>query len=513
MISTETGVYVQFFDDGESAEKSLPPLGPFELLIVRHNRIIGDREQVEHDAHDMTAHGSVERWLEAELELRRALGDEPGGARRNHMRIRAPRGDIIVRFYDYTGDEPPKVPELGPFYSLTVGKREVRADDKLLAIRSTDMSPWTLTDQVRPGIAGINKSDFSVFSLSARDPVASTATAPAVTPAVVPPPAPPAIAVASAPIEPAAPAAPPAPIVATEEVAPGVAPEIAAENGATGSEPAPRIEFAERRKIQREIYVARPLQQDEKLTPADVNLILRVDKLKQQELAQQLMVERLRREQRVDPEAALRTEAVASLPMRFQPPVKDRVVPVGADDEGEYEAESFTASTLGFLWRFRIFIVTGFVLLALVSAYGYLQPRVTATTALPLTFAAVGERIQTPDWTYAVISIERTTSIASTPPPSSGGFLIVHITATRKNLDAPPLDPIAFTLIDANGARALAFPATSDIYASASGLLWATRYPVGTLVHDQVAFDINPSVKDLIFLIKPANVEVRLPNP
>ncbi len=167
MISTEQGVYLQFFDEGEPAERELPPLGPFELLIVRHNRIIGDREAVEHD---MLGAGSVERWLEAELELRRALGDEPGGVRRGHMRIRAPRGDIIVRFYDYAGDEAPKVPELGPFYALVIGKREVRADDKLIAIRSTDMSPWTLTDAIRPGIAGINKADFSVFSLSVRDP-------------------------------------------------------------------------------------------------------------------------------------------------------------------------------------------------------------------------------------------------------------------------------------------------------------------------------------------------------
>src|SRR5437762_2066516 len=171
MITTETGVYLQFFDEGESFENELPPIGPFELLIIRHNRIIGDREDIEHD---LAGAGSVERWLEAELELRRALGDEPGGVKRAQMRIRAPRGDIIVRFYDYAGDEAPKVPELGPFYALTVGKREVRADDKLLAIRSTDMSPWTLTDAVRPGIAGINKADFSVFSLSARDPRAST---------------------------------------------------------------------------------------------------------------------------------------------------------------------------------------------------------------------------------------------------------------------------------------------------------------------------------------------------
>src|SRR5216683_6177219 len=131
MTTTESGVYLQFFREGEPADKELPPLGPFELLIVRHNRIIGDREAVEHD---MLGAGSVERWLEAELELRRALGDEPGGVRRGHMRIRAPRGDIIVRFYDYAGDEPPKVPELGPFYQLIAGKREVRGDAKLLAI-------------------------------------------------------------------------------------------------------------------------------------------------------------------------------------------------------------------------------------------------------------------------------------------------------------------------------------------------------------------------------------------
>jgi hypothetical protein len=290
MISTETGVYLQFFDEGEPAEKELPPLGPFELLIIRHNRVIGDREQVEHD---MMGLGSVERWLEAELELRRALGDEPGGVRRGHMRIRAPRGDIIVRFYDYGGDEPPKVPELGPFYVLTVGKREVRADDKLLAIRSTDMSPWTLTDQVRPGIAGINKADFSVFSLSARDPMAQLRAATAV--------------------QPPAPAARPGPAPAPQiHVAPPSAADpapAAAQNGAPPSMQS--SEFTERRKIQREVYVARPVpQQDEQLTPADVNLILRVDKLKQQELAQQLMVERLRREQHIDPAVALRAEAV-----------------------------------------------------------------------------------------------------------------------------------------------------------------------------------------------------------
>src|SRR5437762_7194152 len=233
MSITDSGVYLQFFNEGEALQKELPPLGPFELLIVRHNRLIGDREHIEHDTQDLMGAGSVERWLEAELELRRALGDEPGGVKRGHMRIRAPRGDIIVRFYDYGGDEPPKVPELGPFYALTIGKREVRADDQLLAIRSTDMSPWTLTDAGRPEIAGTTKADFSVFSLSARDTA----------PAAAPPP------------------------VGRESASslPAAAAEV------PDAPWAPQEDFVERRKLQREVYVARPeTQHMPSLTPADL---------------------------------------------------------------------------------------------------------------------------------------------------------------------------------------------------------------------------------------------------
>ncbi len=483
MISTEQGVYLQFFDEGEAADRELPPLGPFELLIVRHNRIIGDREAVEHD---MLGAGSVERWLEAELELRRALGDEPGGVRRGHMRIRAPRGDIIVRFYDYAGDEAPKVPELGPFYSLVVGKREVRADDKLIAIRSTDMSPWTLTDAIRPGIAGINKADFSVFSLSVRDP--RTAQQPSALPPLAPRAQPQGTALPAQPARPDGPMAPAA--------------------GASGPEEAA---FVERRKVQREIYVARPLPtQDEQLTPADVNLILRVDKLKQQELAEQLMVERLRRAQHADPEIALRTEAVDALPMRFQPPVKERT-PVEAAAE-EYEEEPFTTRALGFLWSARLVIITLLILVAAVSAYGYVRASGAPSGPPPLTYAAVGVKIPSGDWTIAVDSVERTLSLGTTRP-RAGSLLIVHITATKKNGDAPNLDPSDFALVDPTGARILAFGPTSELYSSTTGLTWPARYAVSAPTRSVVIFDVNPGAKGLLFLIKGVNVAVRLPDP
>jgi len=476
MITAETGVYLQFFNEGESFDAELPPIGPFELLIIRHNRIIGDREHIEHD---MLGAGSVERWLEAELELRRALGDEPGGVKRAHMRIRAPRGDIIVRFYDYGGDEPPKVPELGPFYSITVGKREVRADDKLIAIRSTDMSAWTLTDAVRPGIAGINKADFSLFSLSARDLRPGT-----------PPPAP-----AATPIGPSS--------VATRTAPPsGPARE------------GPPKEFVERRTVQREIYVARPdPRHDETLTPADVNLILRVDKLKQQELAEQLMIERLRKEQHVSPETALHSEALASVPMRFQPPVKEREAAEAAAAEEEEAEQSLSERILGTLWAGRLFIVTGLLILAAISAYSYLKPRAAAgNEPPPLKVAAMGEKITTSNWQYTVVSVERPVRIGTTPA-TTGGYLIVHVTISRKDPDAPPPDPGDFVLIDASGARTLAFSTTSNVYGPSTGINWPTRYALNAFTQNNVVFDASPSARGLLLLIKPANVEVRLPDP
>ena len=486
MISTEQGVYLQFFDEGEAADRELPPLGPFELLIVRHNRIIGHREAVEHD---VLGAGSVERWLEAELELRRALGDEPGGMRRGHMRIRAPRGEIIVRFYDYTGDEAPKVPDLGPFYALVVGKREVRADDKLIAIRSTDVSPWTLTDAIRPGIAGINKADFSVFALGARDPRVSPQSAAPQPPA--PEPRPLGTTSVAMPAPPAAPAGPMLP------AADPTRPEETA--------------FVERRKVQREIYVARPLPTEgEHLTPADVNLILRVDKLKQQELAQQLMVERLRRAQHADPEIALRTEAVASLAMRFQPPVKERAAAEAAAAD-EYEELSLTERLLGSLWSARIFLVTGLVVLALVAAYGYLSaPSSPVAGQKALTSVSMTERVQTTDWTYFILSVERLQRVGSVPP-RAGGYLIVHIALTRKTSDGPPPDPSQFVLVESTGGQILAFSRSSDVYIG-TGYQWAARYPIGTGIQDQLVFDMSPSAQGLRLLIRPANTDVRLPD-
>ena len=225
------------------------------------------------------------------------------------------------------------------------------------------------------------------------------------------------------------------------------------------------------------------------------------------------MIERLRREQHVSPESALHANAATSVPMRFQPPVKERAAAEAAAAALEHDEVPFTDRVLGLLWAGRLFIVSALLVIAAVSAYGYIKPRATASNEPPpLTFAAMGEKVTTAAWTYTVVSVERPLRVGATPA-SKGGYLIVHVTVTRKDADAPAVDPSLFSLLDASGAATFAFAPSSDVYEKSTGVTWATRYALNAPVQDHLVFDASPSARGLLLLIKPANVEVRLPDP
>ncbi|HEU5288131.1 MAG TPA: hypothetical protein VFV20_07000, partial [Candidatus Limnocylindria bacterium] len=106
----ESGIYVTFFDAGEPPERELPPVGPLEHVVLRHRELVAERRTVG-QAPDTGV--EIARWLEAELELQRATGEEPGGPRRAEMRILA-RDGVYVRFAVF-GDvrERDSVAELG----------------------------------------------------------------------------------------------------------------------------------------------------------------------------------------------------------------------------------------------------------------------------------------------------------------------------------------------------------------------------------------------------------------
>src|ERR1700730_15260420 len=90
-VDVEAGLYITFFTEGESFESELPPVGPLDHLVMRDRALIADRGDVQHVDH----FGGGSRWIEAELELQRALGNESGGGRRAAMRIGVPQGGCL----------------------------------------------------------------------------------------------------------------------------------------------------------------------------------------------------------------------------------------------------------------------------------------------------------------------------------------------------------------------------------------------------------------------------------
>ena len=83
---------------------------------------------------------------------------------------------------------------------------------------------------------------------------------------------------------------------------------------------------------------------------------------------------------------------------------------------------------------------------------------------------------------------------------------------TRTRTKHSPLSPSDFQLIDANGARVFPLAASSDVYTGNVGVAWASRYATNQFVQNHLVFDVSPTAKDLLLLIKEANVEVRLPD-
>src|SRR5512141_827334 len=88
----EAGLHLTFFEPGESVDRELPPVGPLDHLVVGARRLVAERSAV-HQMQDIDV--AIDRWLEAELELQRALGEEPGGTKRSELRVTARDGGYL----------------------------------------------------------------------------------------------------------------------------------------------------------------------------------------------------------------------------------------------------------------------------------------------------------------------------------------------------------------------------------------------------------------------------------
>lgn len=153
----EPGLYLTFFSEGEPFGAELPPVGPLEHVVVRGQSLIADRKDGGTDLF-----GGGGRWIEAEHELRRATGQEPGGTKRSDLRIAGPEG-VYLRFVSF-GEvaEHDPVPELGPYAVVVVGRRGVEADGDQLATRTgTNQNLWELTGVGGSAFVGVIRPDIA----------------------------------------------------------------------------------------------------------------------------------------------------------------------------------------------------------------------------------------------------------------------------------------------------------------------------------------------------------------
>jgi hypothetical protein len=152
----EPGLYLTFFREGEPIDGELPPVGPLEHVVVRGRSLIADRKDGGSDLF-----GGGGRWVEAENELRRATGKEPGGPKRSDLRIAGPEG-VYLRFVSF-GDpaEHDPLPELGPYAVVVVSGRGIEADGDVLASRTRSNQLWELTGVGGSAFVGVIRPDIA----------------------------------------------------------------------------------------------------------------------------------------------------------------------------------------------------------------------------------------------------------------------------------------------------------------------------------------------------------------
>jgi len=141
MAVAAAGIYLAFDGgpDGSKAEDA--GIGPYDEIVLRGARAIGERGGLGKVIALRSAAGS---WRDAESSS--SESDHKGAIGRGDLRLSAGGALLIVRFADDEVAGQMAVPDLGPFAGVLVGTHEVRGDDQTLAVRVSRISPWQLTD-------------------------------------------------------------------------------------------------------------------------------------------------------------------------------------------------------------------------------------------------------------------------------------------------------------------------------------------------------------------------------
>ena len=464
----ESGLFVTFFEPGEAFDRELPPVGPLDHVVARPRQLVADRAAA-HQAEDVNV--AIDRWLEAELELQRALGEEPGGTKRSELRVTS-HGGVYLRFAVF-GDarERDLVPELGPFAVVVVGRRTVEADGHVLATRGpSDLAPWELSMSAGNDAAGRHKPDlaFRATSGAYHQDIAPAAPRGAV----------------AEPPRPVRPVEPPAPVPAPD---PAPAPAVSV---MPDPEPLFRPTPVDEPLAPSVAIPATPADEPPELTETDLALIQRMEREREDEAPRARLQEEERRRLGVD-----ENEDATTWAMRYRPqPGPETAV------EPSALAEPAGLEMRDVLWRMR-FALVGVLVIAL-AAYGFFFLRSGGSLSAAgggqgsTQTIGIAQKVSGARWDYVVNGVQRVPTSGTSR--ARGVYYVVRIGVTNRASDGAQISPSEFTLIDANGTEYNASGVSSGAYYgsdnTSSQYVWPQSFATGKTTSIAVVFDVDPSL-------------------
>jgi hypothetical protein len=155
------GVYLAFDGGPDASGSGGAGIGPYEEIVLRGARAVGERAGLGKVIALRSAAGS---WRDAESS---SSGPDQADSGKGELRITGGGAHILLRFSDDGVAGHMTIPDLGPFAVVHVGTHDVRGDDVTLAVRVSRVSPWQLTDRAGAAFQGATKEAL-VFIAAAR---------------------------------------------------------------------------------------------------------------------------------------------------------------------------------------------------------------------------------------------------------------------------------------------------------------------------------------------------------